>query len=192
MTVVSCSYSRATTSGRAWISPVVDGATSLAASLPWATLSLSSATLALTDTRLSKPLVSGRPVLIGCCCNRLVACNTVTAGSILGARCCWKSSTSVGSLRWVSLIKPTNASLTAKVPSSTRLSMFSTAQHISPIWWAPTIRPEPFKVWKPRRISLSATNSWVSTSHTGIFSPNSARTSCASSMKISRISSSIL
>ena len=71
-----------------------------------------------------------------------------------------------------------------------RLSIFSIDQANSALVLAPTIRPDPFKVWKPRRISvnwLKLSGVSCQCSYKGTIS---SRTSLASSINISLISGS--
>ena len=102
-----------------------------------------------------------------------------------------KSSTKVGIKSLVSQMKRISSSVTGTVLSKTRLSMSSTAHAISPVLKAPTMRPEPFRVWKPRRISASGVKSWGACCHTGRYWSSCSKTSSASSTKMSRISSSM-
>ncbi len=85
-----------------------------------------------------------------------------------------------------------NTACSAGMDSSmTLLSIFSTAQLSSPIVAAPTNRPLPFNVWKERRMVVNASELLVSLIHCGkVFSITSISSS-ASSMKISKTSSSI-
>ena len=91
----------------------------------------------------------------------------------------------------VSVINVTTSSVTDKVLSNKRLSRFSIDHAISLMLTAPTIRPEPFKVWKPRRSSVNGVKSCASSCHIGKKSSRSPITSSTSSMNISRMSSSI-
>ena len=74
--------------------------------------------------------------------------------------------------------------------SKIRLSIFSIDQANSALVLAPTIRPDPFKVWKPRRISVSWAKSSGASCHCSYKGTISSKTSLASSKKISLISGS--
>ena len=89
------------------------------------------------------------------------------------------------------MTKLTTSSVTGKVLSNRRLSRFSIDHAISLILKAPTIRPDPFSVWKPRRTSVNGVKSCESCCQIGRKSSRSAITSVTSSIKISRISASI-
>ena len=83
------------------------------------------------------------------------------------------------------------AGLAGRVPSSTRLSMFSTFQLNSPKVLAPTRRPLPLRVWKMRRIGRRHSPSSGAWRHNGSNSPRLLVSSSSSSRKTSRISSSM-
>ena len=131
------------------------------------------------------------PVLIGCWLIKLLLCTSVIAGSKLGNFCASKSLSIIGRRLVVSMTNSTTSSVTGSVLSSKRLSRFSIDHAISLMLKAPTIRPEPFKVWKPLRTSVNGVKSCASCCQIGKKSSKSATTSVTSSIKISRISSSI-
>ena len=112
------------------------------------------------------------------------------AGSKLGAFWAAKSANIAGRCLVVSVTSATTSSVTGRVLSNRRLSKFSIDHAISLILKAPTIRPDPFKVWKPLRISVNGVKSCASCCQIGKKSSKSATTSSTSSIKISRISSS--
>ena len=148
---------------------------------------LSSSTSAVED--MTSDVSS--PVLIGCWLIRLLLCTIVIAGSKLGVFCASKS-LNIAGRRWVvSITNATTSSVTGSVFSNRRLSRFSIDHAISLMLKAPTIRPEPFKVWKPLRTSVNGVKSCASCCHIGKKSSKSAITSATSSIKMSRISSSI-
>ena len=76
------------------------------------------------------------------------------------------------------------------LPSLTLFRRLSTAQPSSPISEAPTIRPLPLRVWKPRLTSANASALLGSLPQTGSSLFIVSRTSRASSVKISSISGS--
>ena len=122
---------------------------------------------------------------------RLWLCRIVIAGSKLGDCCASKSITNAGSRFAVSITRFTTSSVTGSVLSNRRLSRFSIDHAISLMLKAPTIRPEPFKVWNPLRTSVSGVKSFESCCQIGKKSSKSAMTSVTSSIKMSRISASI-
>ncbi len=78
----------------------------------------------------------------------------------------------------------------SRASSTTWFSSISTFQLNSAISSAPTILPLPFRVWKPRRISVLASILLVSFNHKGRDASITSKTLSNSSRKISRISSS--
>ncbi len=101
-----------------------------------------------------------------------------------------KSSTRPGTTDRHSEIRLTMIWSGGKILSRTLFSMFSKAQASSPTTLAPTMRPDPLRVWKPRRNSSSEAVSSKLAAHFGKYSLMVSITSSASSTKISRISSS--
>ena len=85
----------------------------------------------------------------------------------------------------------TTAGLAGRVPSRTRLSMFSIFQLNSPRVLAPTSRPLPFSVWKTRRIERSCSMLSGACFHAPRRLPRLVISSSSSSRNTSRISSSM-
>ena len=78
-----------------------------------------------------------------------------------------------------------------RVPSRQWFSRLSTDQEKSPMSLAPTMRPLPLSVWKPRRTSCHTPVLPTSFLSFGRYSRNCPSTSLASSTKMPRISGSI-
>ena len=156
----------------------------------FSTALLSSCFCKLFAAILSFKSDSDIPSSSGRLATRFSHCKIIKVGSQLGERLAEKSNTKTDSCWVVFNTKCTTWSVTDKVWFRIWFSRFSIAHATSLTLIAPTIRPEPFSKWKPRRTSIKDVRSCVSASHMDKKSSTSPITSSASSIKVSRRSSS--